>query len=169
MPTAREHFLDWLRDAHAMEEQAIKMLETTASRIENYPDLKAGLERHLEETRRQSASIRSCIERLGGDTSVIKEWAMKLTGFAQGASGLFVTDEVVKAGLASYTFEHMEIASYRSLIAAAEALGEHQTADVCRGILAEEEAMAAWLAQQLPVVTQTFLQRAGMPNVTAKH
>src|SRR3546814_6791992 len=46
MATAEEHLMDWLRDAHAMEEQAEKMLRATAGRLENYPDLKARLESH---------------------------------------------------------------------------------------------------------------------------
>mgnify|MGYP002716823196 CR=1 FL=1 len=38
---AREHLLDWLRDAHAMEQQAEKMLKAQAERLEHYPELKA--------------------------------------------------------------------------------------------------------------------------------
>lgn len=38
-----EHYHDWLRDAHAMEKQAESMLESMASRIENYPDIKPEL------------------------------------------------------------------------------------------------------------------------------
>ena len=33
----REHLLDWLRDAHAMEQQAEQMLKAQAARIEHYP------------------------------------------------------------------------------------------------------------------------------------
>src|SRR3546814_20962275 len=54
MATAEEHLMDWLRDAHAMEEQAEKMLRATAGRLENYPDLKARLESHAPETHRQA-------------------------------------------------------------------------------------------------------------------
>ena len=39
-----EHYHDWLRDAHAMEKQAESMLESMASRIDNYPDLRARIE-----------------------------------------------------------------------------------------------------------------------------
>lgn len=34
---AVEHLLDWLRDAHAMEEQAETMLTSLARGIETYP------------------------------------------------------------------------------------------------------------------------------------
>lgn len=169
MASAEDNLLDWLRDAHAMEEQAETMLKATASRLEHYPTLKARLLSHLEETREQARLVKSCIDRRGAGTSVIKDMAAKATATAQGLSGLFVSDEVVKASMASYTFEHMEIASYRCLIAAADAVGDAETARICQQILKQEEAMAAWLAGQLPQVTQQFLQRVETPGATAKH
>jgi ferritin-like metal-binding protein YciE len=169
MATAKERLLEWLRDAHAMEEQAEQMLSSTSQRIENYPDLRAQMERHLEETRGQARRLRSCIERLGSSTSTIKDLAGKVVAFGQGLSGLFVDDEVVKGSLASYTFEHMEIASYRILIAAAQQAGDSETARICEQNLREEEAMAAWLEKNLASVTTRYLQREQTPGVTAKH
>jgi ferritin-like metal-binding protein YciE len=166
---AAENFDDWLRDAHAMEEQAEQMLRTTASRIENYPEVKARLESHCEVSRRQAARLRTCLERRGESSSAVKNLAGKITAFGQGISGLFVSDEIVKAVMATYTFAHFEISSYRSLIAAAEALGDAETQRVCKENLAEEEAMAEWLAQQLPSTTTQFLARADTPGVKAKH
>lgn len=166
---AEENLLDWLRDAHAMEEQAEKMLTKTAERLENYPELKARIQQHIEETRRQAQMVRGCIERLGGDTSAVKDATAKMMAMAQGMSGMFVSDEVVKASLASYAFEHMEIASYRALIAAAELCGDVETKRVCEQILPEEEAMADWLAERLPGTVQKFLARDETPDTTAKH
>ena len=37
--SAKDHLLDWLRDAHAMEEQAEHMLRSQSSRLEHYPQL----------------------------------------------------------------------------------------------------------------------------------
>ena len=39
MATARENLLDWLRDAHAMEQQAETMLNAQVERLEHYPEL----------------------------------------------------------------------------------------------------------------------------------
>lgn len=60
-----ERLMEWLRDAHAMEEQAETMLSSMAGRIEHYPDIKRRIEQHIEETREQARLIRSCIERRG--------------------------------------------------------------------------------------------------------
>ncbi len=56
--TPQDHLLDWLRDAHAMEEQAITMLEAQASRLENYPALRRRVQEHLHQTRAQAALVR---------------------------------------------------------------------------------------------------------------
>ena len=50
MGTAREHLVNWLRDAHAMERQSEQLLRGQASRLERYPKLAEGLQRHLDET-----------------------------------------------------------------------------------------------------------------------
>jgi ferritin-like metal-binding protein YciE len=165
---AREHLLAWLKDAHAMEQQAETMLTSQIARLKHYPDLKRKLEEHLEETRRQATLIDDCIKQNGGDSSAVKDVMGKMTAFGQGLSGLFVDDEVIKGSLASYTFEHMEIASYKILIAAAEACGDTTTAAICSRILKEEEAMAKWIAEHTPSLVRAFLQLDETPGIAAK-
>lgn len=169
MTDVHENLLDWLRDAHAMEEQAETMLSRTAERLENYPELRAKLLAHCEETRQQARMLRDCLERLDESTSTMKDMAGKASATAQGLSGMFVSDEVVKATMASYTFEHMEIAAYKSLIAAAELAGDMETKRVCEAILVQEEAMAHWLGERIAMTTQQFLRRDAAPGTTAKH
>lgn len=159
MTTATERLVQWMRDAHAMEEQAARILEIESRRIENYPELKARIDRHLDETRRQAERLKNRLDRMDGGPSRIKDTMAGLLGIAQGMSGMFTGDEVVKASLANYTFEHMEIASYKMLIAAAEEAGDMESKQVCEENLREEEAMAAWLEQQLAPVTRQFLTR----------
>lgn len=88
MRTADERLDQWLRDAHAMEEQAEQMLSALAGRIENYPDLKRRVQEHLEETRSQARRVRGCIERRGGSISALKDAAGKIMATMQGASGI---------------------------------------------------------------------------------
>ena len=159
MSDAREHLLDWLRDAHAMEQQAEQMLRAQASRIGNYPKMKARVEQHLEETRGQQKLLEGCLERLGGSPSAVKDTMGTMAAMGQGLAGMFASDESVKGAMASYVFEHMEIASYTALIAAAKQAGDAETQRVCEQILAQEEAMAQWVLDNLPEVTQTFMLR----------
>ncbi|MCA1490304.1 ferritin-like domain-containing protein [Ensifer sp. NBAIM29] len=168
MATATENLRAWLRDAHAMEEQAITMLSSQSNRLKNYPELKAQIDRHLQETRDQAAMLERCLERLDGGTSSVKDITGKIVAFGQGLSGLFVGDEVVKGTLASYTFEQMEIASYKILIAAAERAGDQETKRVCELILQQELAMAEWWDKHAGDITRTFLERDERGE-TAKH
>lgn len=161
MTDAKDHLLSWLKDAHAAEEQAITMLSNLSGRLNDYPELKSRVEQHVEETRTQSERVRQCLERHGTDASMLKDAGTKLMGLGQAFSGIFTSDEVMKGLLASYTFEHMEIASYRILIAAARRLGDTEMAGVCEEILQEEKAMAKWLEDHVEGITDRFLSLEG--------
>jgi len=166
--TANEHLNDWLRDAHAMEQQAEKMLQAQAERLEHYPDLRARIVQHIEETRWQQSVLDAALTRRGISNSVIKDLGGKLAAFGQAVGGMTTSDEVVKGAMAGYVFENLEIASYTALIAAAQAVGDSETQAACEQIIVQERAMAAWLLEHLPQVTQAFLARAETPGVSAK-
>lgn len=168
MTAADKNLNDWLRDAHAMEEQALTMLKGQEGRLDNYPELRERISQHIRETEEQAERIRGCLERRNTDTSTLKDMGGKLTALGQSLSGVFVSDEVMKGSLASYTFEHMEIASYKMLAEAAKFVGDAETQRVCEQNLAEEEAMADWLSEHAGEVTRSFLARAESGSDAAK-
>jgi ferritin-like metal-binding protein YciE len=168
MSEAREWLTQWLRDAHAMEEQAETMLAGQLSRLESYPELSKKIREHLEETKAQASRLKTCLDRIGDGASTMKDTGAKLMAIAQSVSGVFAGDEVMKGSLASYTFEHMEIASYTILIAAAEAAGEKDVVQACEQNLREEVAMADWLKKHLGPTTTKFLRRAEADSNSAK-
>src|SRR5688500_14699125 len=141
MTEPKENLLNWLRDAHAMEQQAEQMLKAQAARIEHYPALKARIEEHLQETLGQQRLLEACIERLGSSPSLIKAPMGKVAAFGQAVGGMANSDEIVKGAMASYVFENLEIASYTSLIAAARTAGDIETQRACEQILPQEQAM----------------------------
>ncbi|MGQ9368089.1 ferritin-like domain-containing protein [Azospirillum sp. ST 5-10] len=169
MAGIKDTLVDWLRDAYAMETQAIEMLERQTERLQHYPELLSKVREHKAVSERQAQRVRDCLKRLGTDTSSIKSGIGMLLGNAQSMSGLFASDEVVKAAIFSFAFEQWEIANYRALIGAAEELGETEVRRLCEENLREEQEMADWLHGHLPQITQTFLQRqAGMQPSEAK-
>lgn len=160
MAHMQDHFGHWLRDAHAMEEQAVTMLTAQAKRIESYPLLKQRIEQHLVETKGHVQALQALLERLpSGRPSVVKDVTGRVTATLQGLTGLLTHDEVVKGAMAAYAFEHVEIAAYRVLIAAADELGESGARAVFERILAEEVAMASWMQENLDDTTRLFLMR----------
>lgn len=158
--TIRENYLSWLRDAHAMEQQAVSMLEGLSGRIESYPAIKARIDRHIGETRGQIEEVAGVLARLGESSSMLKDAAGSITASVQSLTGLFASDEIVKGLLASYTFEQMEIGSYRILIAAAETAGDDAAVPVFSRILEQELEMADWLAGHSEAIVRAFLTRS---------
>lgn len=154
-----KHLEDWLRDAHAMEKQAEKMLTSQASRLEHYPQLKQRIEEHVTETQNQSEKLEHCLTLLGTDASTMKDMGAQLSAFGQAVGGMMAEDEVVKGGIASFAFENFEIANYKAIIVAAEMASQPEVAQICKEILQEEIAMADWLSQHLDDTTKAFLER----------
>ncbi|GLR08023.1 hypothetical protein COO59_07095 [Mixta theicola] len=166
--TYQENYLSWLRDAHAMEKQAEEMLEKMSSRLEHYPDLKARLQQHIEETRQQQQMLQQVIDRQDTSNSTMKDIMGKVTAMGQAMGGMFASDEVVKGAISGYVFEQFEIACYTSLIAAAELAGDSEGARVFEQIREQEKAMADWALNHLPDVTEQFMARSAQPDTEAK-
>jgi ferritin-like metal-binding protein YciE len=163
----RERLVDWLQDAYAMEQEAETMMKAMASRIEHYPALRGRIEQHVEETRSQAAQLAGCLEQLGASVPTAKGTIAKGMAAMHAAGNAMMKDEVAKGVGISYAFEHMEIATYRSLVIAARRAGEAQVAATCEAILAQEQAMADWLFENQPAVIEAFLEREAA-DVTAK-
>ncbi|MEL1940230.1 ferritin-like domain-containing protein [Klebsiella pneumoniae] len=148
-----EHYHDWLRDAHAMEKQAESMLESMAGRIDNYPDLRARIEQHVNETKRQITVLEEILDRNEISRSVIKDSMSKMAALGQSIGGMFPSDE---------------IACYTSLLAAAEKAGDTASIPAIEAILEEEREMADWLIKHIPQTTEQFLLRSDADGVEAK-
>jgi ferritin-like metal-binding protein YciE len=74
----------------------------------------------------------------------------------------------MKGLLASYTFEHMEIASYRILKEAARSIDDAELEGICDQNLQEELATARWLEEHIPALTIQFLARSETDSDAAK-
>jgi ferritin-like metal-binding protein YciE len=155
--TQQQALLSWLKDAHAMEVGALPTLRGHAAAAQKYPELHAKLLAHAEASARHAEKLEGCIERLGGHPSALKEAVGAVMGKVGGVANLPAKDTVIKNTLGDFAAENFEIASYRSLIAAAEKLGDQETARVCKEILRDEEEMASFLAEHIPTFTQNFL------------
>ena len=154
-----EFLVAWLKDAHAMEQGITQALEAQVSLAEDHPTIQSGIQQHLEATRRHAEIVRGSLEQLGESPSGVKGAMATAGSMVQGLMQSAAKDDLVKAALNDYATEHMEIASYRSLIVAANDLGHPEIAEACQGILQDEEQMARWLEEQIPVVTREAIQQ----------
>ena len=134
----KDFVIKWLNDAYSMENALIPVLENHAKDAEGLPQ-QPRIQEHIETTRRHADRVKECIERLGGDTSTLKTGTAKISGTLQGMSTGAAEDELVKNVISDYASEQFEVASYRSLIAAAEELGDQETVRACQENLREDE------------------------------
>ncbi|HYG05436.1 MAG TPA: ferritin-like domain-containing protein [Stenotrophomonas sp.] len=163
-----ERLLQWLQDAYAMEQEAETLLTAMGGRLEHYGELRARIEQHVGETKAQAEKLKRCIEHLGGSTPAVKGMIATMMAGMHAAGNAMMSDEVAKGVGISYAFEHMEIATYRALVIAAQEAGRDDIADICGEILQEEIAMADWLLDHQEAVIMTFLRREAEAGVTAK-
>lgn len=161
--TSRELFVTGLKNAHAMENQALSIMKPQASRIETYPDVEARLEQHITETEGQIQRLEQILDQLGEDKSSLKDMALSLAGTFAAVGHTVAPDEIVKNSMANFAFENFEIAAYKSLIALAEASGNQSAVTALQQNLDEEIAMAGWLDDNIAAVTLKFasLKEAG--------
>ena len=138
---ADEKLVDYIEDAHAMEQNVSTMLDSMISTTDD-PEIKEMLEHHKEETERQEARLRERLDALGAGTSTRKQAQTVAAALVKGATDVARGDQAGKNARDGYTTEHMEIAAYQLLERLAEKAGDTETAEVARQNRAEEEAMA---------------------------
>ena len=153
----RDIFVTGLKNAHAMENQALSIMKPQLERIENYPEVAARLENHIRETEGQVVRIQEILTSLNEDHSSLKDMALSFTGAMAAIGHTMAGDEILKNSFANFAFENFEIAAYKSLLTVAEVGGFGAATTALQANLAEEKAMAAWLDENMVMVTKKFL------------
>ncbi|MDQ1199337.1 ferritin-like domain-containing protein [Agrobacterium sp. SORGH_AS 787] len=164
----RDIFVTGLRNAHAMENQALSIIKPQIQRIENYPEVRERLEMHLHETERQISRLDEILAGLSENASSLKDTAMSFTGAIASLGHAVAGDEIVKNSLANFAFEHYEIAAYKSLLAIADHGGFTAARSRLDDNLEEEIQMAVWLESNLQKITLEFValrERGGAAKV----
>jgi ferritin-like metal-binding protein YciE len=136
-----EQLLKYLADAHALEAQAIQLLER-GPKIVGDSELARLFESHLGESRVHQDLVKERLEARGGKPNALKDAALRLGALNWGTFFQSQPDTPAKLAAFAYAFEHLEIGGYEQLKRVAERAGDTDTAYVAQRIL-EEERMAA--------------------------
>ncbi len=155
---AMEIFTTGLRNQHAVEQQAVALLSRQVERLENYPEMEARMRQHIDESKIQAQRIEELLSGLGTSHSSLKDAGLSFMGNMAALAHTVAPDEVVKNSFANFAFEHFEIASYKSLLTLADAVGQGQARSALKQSLAEEEDMANWIDQHLSSTTMRYVQ-----------
>ena len=156
-PTVRSVFITGLQNAHAVENQALALIDRQLDRLSHYPEVTDRLRSHRIETEAQIARLDEILATLNSSVSGWKDMALGFLGNMAALGNVLAADEILKDQMVNYAFENFEIASYRCLIALAEAGDFASATPLLRETLREEEAMAAWVLDSLPGLTLKYV------------
>ena len=160
--TLRTVFVTGLQNAHAVEHQALSLLDRQLDRLVRYPEIADRLRSHRVETEDQIRRLDDILVSLGERSSSFKDMALGFMGNIAALTHVPAADEVLKNQFVNAAFENFEIASYTSLVALAEASDLPTAATLLNETLKEEIAMAAWVQDSVPALTRKYVDlRAG--------
>jgi ferritin-like metal-binding protein YciE len=157
----------YLADAHAIEKQAIQLLERAPDTSDD-AQLADIFAEHLRETREHERLIAERLAARGGDTSTLKDAAMRSGGLSWATFFESHPDTPGKLVAFAYAFEHLEIAAYEELKRVAARVDDAETIGVAADILAEERAAAAKLETMFDRAAELSLQEAPHSSVRAR-
>jgi ferritin-like metal-binding protein YciE len=137
----REKLVDYIEDAHAMEQSVSRSLDSMISTTDD-PEIRSILEHHKQETERHEQRLRERLDALGAGTSTRKEAQTVAGALLKGIGDVARTDKPGKNARDAYVTEHVEIAAYQLLERLAVRAGDQETAEVARRNRADDEEMA---------------------------
>jgi ferritin-like metal-binding protein YciE len=138
-------------------------MERQSERLDDYPEVKAKVTAHLQETNEQLRRLEKCLEACGESTSSIKDTAQSVAANAQAMAHSMAGDEILKNTFANNAFENFEIAAYKSLLALCGAAGVSEAKAPLEASLQEEQRMAAWIDSNVEKVTLEYLSHQQQP------
>ena len=155
-------FVTGLQNAHAVERQALSLIDRQLDRLTRYPEIAERLRSHRAETEAQIRRLDDILGSLGERSSGLKDMALSFIGNMAGLTHVMAADEVLKNQLINAAFENFEVASYTALVTLAEDGAFPTAAALLQETLKEEIAMAAWVQDSLPDLTRKYAAlRAG--------
>ncbi len=141
MESMENLFLHELKDVYSAEKQILKALPKVAKKAAN-PELKQGLEEHMEQTEEQVRRLEEIFEMLEQRPKAMKCKGMEgIIEEAEEALKMKGSPDTLDAGIimAAQKVEHYEIAAYGSLATWADMMGRKDIKRLLGETLEEEE------------------------------
>jgi ferritin-like metal-binding protein YciE len=162
--------IQYLNEAYGKEKQLETDLQAHIG-MTTKAAYKKRLQQHLQETKRHAREVERRIKRLGGDAGgrvqAAATVASKGIAVARGplhmVRGTSEQEMLLKNAQTEYSEEHHEIATYTTIEALAESVGDRETSQLARTIRREEDRMARYLERLIPQLTKA-VARAEIPS-----
>jgi ferritin-like metal-binding protein YciE len=144
-------------NAHALEKEALQIMQRQLERLERYPEMSELLRMHIRETEEQIRRIDEILHAHGEDRSLLKDTITQIMGNMAAIAHVPMADEILKDTFANHAFENFEIAAYTSLIAMADAAGHGNHIPALEQTLREERKMAQAVHDLIEPITRRYL------------
>lgn len=148
-----------LKNAHAVEKEALQVMQRQVERIKNYPDFSKKLREHIEQTEEQVERLEKILAAHDESASSFKDIVSQMMGNTAAVAHAAAGDEILKNAFANQALEAYEIATYKSLIVMAMRQGDQKALPLLRRSLGEEERMAKWVDTNVGKLTLAYLER----------
>jgi ferritin-like metal-binding protein YciE len=155
--TIDDQLIKFLADVHSIEVQALAQMEQ-APRLAGHPKLARIFAEHLDETREHERLVRDLPTQRGADTSMLKDLAGRVGGWAMIAFAWINPDTPGKLTAHAFSYEHMELAAYELLERAAQRADDLPVAELARFIGGQEKGMAQRLAAAFDEAVEASLR-----------
>jgi ferritin-like metal-binding protein YciE len=158
---AAKEVVKYLRDAHALEAQALQLLEA-GPKIAGFDALAEVFREHLEETREHQRLVDERLAALGSGPARFQAGALRAGALNLGTFFKVQPDTPAKLAGFAYAFEALEVAGYELLSRTATRAGDEITAALAQRILAEERTAAERVAGTWDAATEAALSAQGV-------
>ncbi len=157
----RKELVKYLRDAHALEAQALQMLEA-GTKIAEFDALAGVFAEHLEATREHQRLVDERLAALGSGPSRFQAAAMRTSALNLGGFFKAQPDTPVKLAGFAFAFEALEEAAYELLARTARRAGDEATVAIAERIAGEERAAADRVAGTWDAAVEAALSAQGV-------
>ena len=141
MTTIEEQLIKHLDEAHAMEQNVLRLLDGMISTTDD-PEIVQELEHHKIETEGHALKMRQRLTAHGATPSTVKQVGGILGALAKMPLDLLRGEKAGRNARDGFATEYMEIASYELLRRVAQRANDTETVTACDEIIAQERAMA---------------------------
>jgi ferritin-like metal-binding protein YciE len=157
----KEQLIKHIDEAHAMEQNVLRMLDGMISTTDD-PEILDALEHHKVQTQGHADRMAQRLEAHGASPSAVKQIGGVLGALAKMPLDFVRGEKSGRNARDAYATEHLEIASYELLRRIAEKAGDEETAVAAKEIIEEEKYMANVVAENWDRFAELSLQEEGI-------
>jgi ferritin-like metal-binding protein YciE len=151
----------YLADAHAIEAQALELLEK-GPQLAGAGELASAFDDHRIETKEHQRLVEARLESRGDTPSKVKDAVLRLGALNWGGFFQAQPDTPAKLAAFAYAFEHLEIGAYEMLRRVAARAGDEPTVQVADSIVVQENAAAERIWSLFDVALEASLHEQGV-------